>query len=227
MTAQEYWDEFYKQTPFKGGKSPLPFLVEMFPRLQKGKALDVGMGEGANAVFMAQKGMAVKGFDISPVAIEHAQTLAKETGVSIEAKSADLDLFIMGLLEYDTVIMTFFKPPIERYYSEIIRTLKQGGTLLIHSYGSEEMKESLGQDEAYRNYFFHSNEILRQLKGMKILFYHEGKVDGKHVVQCLAQKPLDRDAAKYNLFGMQTQQEPGKPKSSQQQIAENLFKKKS
>jgi tellurite methyltransferase len=106
----------------------------MLPRLQKGKALDIGMGEGANAVYLAQKGMQVKGFDISPIAVERALNLAKESGVNIEAKAADLDLFLMGLMEYDTIIMTFFKPPIPRYYSEIIRALKQGGTLLVHSY---------------------------------------------------------------------------------------------
>src|SRR5437762_2833145 len=96
--AQNYWNEIYGQNPFKSGKGPLPFLAQMLPRLQKGKALDVGMGEGNNAVYLAQKGFAVKGFDISPLAVEHAQTLAKETGVNIEAKATDLDMFLMGLM---------------------------------------------------------------------------------------------------------------------------------
>ena len=88
MSAQSYWDKIYTEQPFKSGKAPLQFLIDMTPRLQKGKTLDVGMGEGANAVFLAQKGFQVKGFDISPVAIERANKLAKETGVNAEFKSA-------------------------------------------------------------------------------------------------------------------------------------------
>ena len=76
MSGQKFWDSRYNETPFVSGKAPLGFLTQMFPRLQKGKVLDIGMGEGANSVYLAQKGMSVKGFDISPVAIEHAQKLA-------------------------------------------------------------------------------------------------------------------------------------------------------
>lgn len=224
MAAQAYWDKIYSESVFKSGKSPLPFLVDMFPRLQKGKLLDIAMGEGANAVFLAQKGMSVKGFDISPVAIERANQLAKETGVSSDFKTADLDLFLLGLMEYDSIIMTNFKPLATRYYSELIRALKQGGTLLVQSYMINEMKEAYSQDEGYKNYFYSPNELLQNLKGLRILFYHEGDVNGKTVVQCLAQKPLDKDAAKYNLFSMSTT--PEKPKSPHLDLAESIFKKK-
>jgi tellurite methyltransferase len=223
--ASDFWDNKYKTTPFIAGKGPLPFLVEMFPRLHKGKALDIAMGEGTNAVYLAQKGMTVKGFDISSVAVEHALTLAKETGIQLEAKATDLDLFLLGLMEYDTVIMTYFKPGVPRYYSEIIRALKQGGTLLVHSYTTDEMKEAMGSDDSHRNYYFKCNELLQHLKGLQILFYNESEMNGKHVVQCLARKPLDKDVAKYNLFDMHTPQE-NQPKSTQKDLAEALFKKK-
>jgi tellurite methyltransferase len=183
------------------------------------------MGEGANAVYLAQNGMMVKGFDVSTVAVENALKLAQENGVTIEAKATDLDLFLLGLMEYDSIIMTFFKPPLARYYSELIRALKQGGTLLVHSYSSEEMREAYGSDEVYKDYYYRTNELLTNLKGLQILFYNEGEADGKSVVQCLARKPLDKDAAKYNLFDMSTSQK-SQPKSSQKDLAEALFKKK-
>ncbi len=225
MTAQEYWNKIYSESPFKGGKAPLDFLVQMLPRLQKGKALDIGMGEGANAVYLAQKGFQVKGFDISTVAIERASQLAKETGVGVEFKAADLDLYLLGLMEYDTIIMTYFKPSLARYYSELVRALKQGGTILVHSYTTEEQKEPLGQEDAYKNFYYRSNEVIQNLKGMRFLFYNETRIDDKYIVQCLAQKPLDKDVAKYNLFGMGTEQD-SKPKSPHLDLAESLFKKK-
>lgn len=225
MKPQEYWDKLYNEEVFRAGKAPLGFLTQMLPRLQKGKALDIGMGEGANSVYLAQQGFSVKGFDLSPVAVSRAQALARDTGVFIDVKAADLDLFILGLMEYDTIVMTFFRPPISRYYSEMIRALKQGGTLLIHSYSTGEQKEPLGPEDAYRNYFFNSNELIFALKGMRILFYNESDVDGKSVVQCLAQKPIDKDVAKYNLFDMGSAQNES-PKTTQRDLAESLFKKK-
>jgi tellurite methyltransferase len=223
---EEFWNGIYSNSPYLRGKAPLPFLIEMLPRLRTGKALDIGMGEGANAVYLAQKGFTVKGFDISSTALEHAATLARDTGVAVETKQADLDLFLFGLMEYDTVIMTYFKPTVIRYYSEIIRSLKQGGTLLVESYTNEEVKEILSPDEPWKDFYFKSNELLQGLKGMRILFYNEGTVSGKHLVQCVAQKPLDRDVAKYNLFDMQSGPKESGP-TAQQKLAESLFKKKS
>jgi tellurite methyltransferase len=224
LDAKAYWDKVYSEKPFAKGKAPNDFLHQMLPRLEKGKVLDVGMGEGQNAVYLAQKGFQVKGFDISKVAIDHARHMAKECSVSIDAQIADLDLYLFGIMEYDSIIMTRFRPTVTRYYSSIVTALKQGGTLLIDSYGVPEMGEAIGSDESHRNFYFHSNEILKQLQGMRVLFYQEGKVDGHHVVQCLAQKPLDKDAAKLNLFGMSTQKQDAEV-SKHLELAEKMFKK--
>lgn len=202
MDAKSYWERYYAEKKFVDGKAPNQFLVDMLPRLQKGKILDVAMGEGSNCCYLAQKGFDVKGFDISKTAVERAKSLAKEMKLDIDAQSADLDLYIMGLMEYDSIVMTYFRPTVTRYYSNIISALKQGGTLLIHSHTMQEMGEAIGRDENFRNYYYASNELLKNLQGMKILFYQEGLVDGKHIVQCLAQKPVEKDAAKLGLFDM-------------------------
>lgn len=225
MSAQNYWNQIYSDNPFHAGKGPLDFVVQMTPRLQKGKLLDVGMGEGTNSVFLAQKGFQVKGFDISSVAVERATQLAKDSGVNVEFKTADLDLYLLGLMEYDTIVMTYFKPSLPRYYSELVRALKQGGTLLVQSYTIEEQKEPLGQEDAYKNFYYRSNEVIQNLKGMRFLYYNESLINDKHIVQCLAQKPLDKDVAKYNLFDMGTVSE-NKPKSPHLDLAEALFRKK-
>lgn len=223
--AEDYWNGLYEKSPFAGGKEPNRFLQRMLPRVQKGRILDVAMGEGVNATFLAQKGSQVRGFDISSVAIARSLQLAKDTGVDIEAKRIDLDLFLMGVMEYDSVVMTYFKPSVTRFYGEIIKGLKQGGTLLVESSMIEDMPEGLAKNEAYRNFYYGPNELLQQLKDLRILFYHEGIVDERHVVQCLAMKPLDKDAVKYGLFDMHTKQK-ATPESPHLRRAEDLFKKK-
>ncbi len=223
--GEVYWNAVYKKTPFSKGKEPDNFLTRALHRLQKGQVLDLGMGEGQNSIYLAEKGFRVKGVDISSVAIEHAKILAKEKSVEIETSQVDLDLFILGLMEYDSILMFDFKPPLTRYYSEIIRALKQGGTLLVKSYMDAEMTEALGPEDSYKNFYFYSNELLQNIKELKILYYNEDIVNGKKVVECLAQKPFDKDASKYNLFNMQSEQKD-KGISRQRELAESLFKKK-
>lgn len=223
--AEDYWNAVYQNNPFAKGKEPDPFLTQIIHRLQKGKTLDLGMGEGQNAVFLAAKGHSVKGIDISSTAVEHAQQLAGEKGLEIQVERTDLDLLVLGLMEYDNILMVDFKPPIKRYYSEIVRALKQGGTLLVKSFMDAEMTEALGPEDGYKNYYYYSNELISNFGDLKILYYNEDKVNGRKVVQLLAQKPLDKDAAKYNLFNMHSQPiDTGM--SRQRELAEALFKKK-
>ena len=222
--AKAYWNNYYEQHQFVGGKAPSPFLLQMLPRLQKGLVLDIAMGEGANAVYLAQKGSTVEGFDISEVACQRATELARDTGVELKAKCTDVDLYLFGIMQYDTVVMSFFKPAVLRYYPEIIKALKQGGTLLMESYLVGAMPAAIPREESYRNFYFNSNEFLPHLKGMQLLYYSETKINGKECVQCFARKPVDRDAIKYNLFDMHSAKEQ-QPVSRQLELAEKLFKK--
>ena len=224
MDAKTYWEGNYAEHEFKDGKQPNPFLIDMLPRLQKGKVLDVAMGEGTNAVYLAQKGFEVKGFDISKTAIVRSQKLARDVGVTIDAGSADLDLFLFGILEYDSIIMTYFKPSVTRYYTSMISALKQGGTLLVHSYATGAMSEPIGRSENYKDIYFKPNELLRNLNSLRILYYQETESENGPIVQCLAQKPVDKDAAKLGIFDMHTKGHKNED-SKQLELAEQLFKK--
>lgn len=70
---------------------PSQFLVENIHLLPQGKAFDLAMGGGRNAVFLAENGFDVEGVDISAEAINSALRLASKSGVSIKAKIADLE----------------------------------------------------------------------------------------------------------------------------------------
>ena len=171
--AKNYWDNYFKDNVFKNGKEPNDFLQAMLPRLSKGKVLDVAMGEGENAVYLAQKGFDVSGFDISDIALNRAKSLARDSGVSIETKHADADMFLMKVMEYDSIIMVGYKPQTDRFFPEMVKAIKQGGTILIDAYHTEEMEEALSKDEFYKDHFYKSNELLNHVKGLKILFYQQ------------------------------------------------------
>jgi len=72
-------------------QQPSSFLVENIDLLPKGRALDLAMGGGRNAVYLAKMGYEAEGIDISREAVDAALELARESGVHIRARIQDLE----------------------------------------------------------------------------------------------------------------------------------------
>lgn len=82
---RQHWDERYRQLgPSPGGPIAAPPLFAAFEQLfpSHGSALDVACGRGRGSAWLANRGLTVHGFDISPVAIDLARTYAHQSGVS-------------------------------------------------------------------------------------------------------------------------------------------------
>lgn len=85
------WDERYLGDGYAFGTEPNVLLSRIAAWLPtSGKALDLGTGEGRNAVFLAGQGLQVEGVDLSAVGLAKAQRLAAAKGVSITTRQADL-----------------------------------------------------------------------------------------------------------------------------------------
>lgn len=186
--AASVWNERYSKESYLFGKEPVLVLKNYVGCLRKGKALDVAMGEGRNAVFLAQNGFQTEGLDCSSAAVEKAKRLATEKKVSLEAKSQNLDFFLMPLMKYDTIVMTYFKP-LKRFFSEIRRGLVLGGTVALEAHLVEHYKKHgstnpmIDFEECY-----HPNELLHQLKDFTVLYYKEIPDGTSYTVQAIAQK---------------------------------------
>jgi len=69
MFTPEFWDDRYRSAPAIWSGNPNPRLVEHVADLAPGAALDVGCGEGADAIWLAARGWKVTGIDVSTVAL--------------------------------------------------------------------------------------------------------------------------------------------------------------
>ena len=105
---QERWDKKYQGEEFAYGKKPNAFLKKHLSSLEKGVALDLASGEGRNAVFLAENGWKVDAVDISPVGVRKARRLAKEAGVKINFRQADLDFYPIAKEKYDLISILYF-----------------------------------------------------------------------------------------------------------------------
>ena len=87
------YDDRYRGKGYYWGKRPSAIcyrVLELMPPERPLKLLDIGCGEGRNAVFFARNGYQVTAFDLSPIGVEKTKRLAAEVGVSLVAFTADL-----------------------------------------------------------------------------------------------------------------------------------------
>ena len=187
-SATEIWEARYSSPSYLFGKEPILSLKNFVQNLKSGKVLDVAMGEGRNAVFLAEKGFQVEGMDCSTKAIQKAKSLAEEKKVGVEAKVQNLDFFLMPLMKYDSIVMSYFKP-LPRFFSEIKRGLVMGGTVLFEAYTTEHFKlQSPANPLIDLDQCFKPNELLAQLKDFHLLYYHEMGEGNAHWVRAIGRK---------------------------------------
>ncbi len=131
------WDRFYAGdgdgTPLWSGE-PNPALVAEMSSLPPGTALDVGCGEGADAIWLARQGWQVTAVDPSRVALDRAQAAAHAAGVDITWVHAGLLDMPDGTAIHDLVSAHY--PVLRRRDDDatvtaLIRAVAPGGTLLF------------------------------------------------------------------------------------------------
>ncbi|MFI0480071.1 MFS transporter [Actinomadura sp. 9N215] len=134
---QEYWDARYAEHDHLWSGEPNAMLVQEVTDLDPGTALDLGCGEGGDAIWLARRGWRVTATDISGVALDRAARHAADAGVAdrVDFQQHDLGVsFPEGV--YDLVSAAFLHFPKEGVPREpILRAaaaaVAPGGTLLI------------------------------------------------------------------------------------------------
>jgi len=125
-----------------GGFSTRPnaLLVSAVENRTPGKALDAGMGQGRNSIFLAAKGWQVTGFDISDGGIQIAQKNAASAGLKINTIVADGAHFDYGSSRWDLIVITYEPFPVSDPGSvqRIRDALRPEGFLVVESFASDE-----------------------------------------------------------------------------------------
>lgn len=145
MTSRE-WDERYGDRELLWSAQPNRFLVEEVTGLVPGRALDLGCGEGRNAVWLAACGWAVTGVDFSSVGIGKARALAERSGVEVDWQIGDLTAWEPAET-YELVLVFYVHLPPEQLGAVLdraTRALAPGGTLLIVGHALRNLEEGFG-----------------------------------------------------------------------------------
>jgi SAM-dependent methyltransferase len=138
MFDEELWEERYRSHTSVWSGRPNPQLVAEASELPAGAALDVGCGEGADALWLASRGWDVTAVDFATTALrrgaDHAAALGVEVAASVDWVHADLTAWEPPREHFDLVSAQFMHlPPMDRQalFTRLAAAVAPDGTLLI------------------------------------------------------------------------------------------------
>jgi SAM-dependent methyltransferase len=139
--AEEFWENHYSRQERVWSGRANPVLVDVVGSLNPGTALDLGCGEGGDAIWLARQGWRVTVVDVSATALRRAAAEAATAGISdrIDFQRHDLArTFPPGA--FDLVSAQYLHSPVEfprdRVLREAARAVAPGGLLLIVGHAS-------------------------------------------------------------------------------------------
>lgn len=135
--SANFWNDMYSQVEQRGSGNANAALVREVTPLTPGTALDLGCGEGADVVWLAQQGWRVTGIDVSAVALSRAAAAADTAGVSEQVRLAQHDLTVtFPAGAWDLVCVQFLHShdemmPSGRIVRKAAEAVAGGGVLLL------------------------------------------------------------------------------------------------
>ncbi|MET8872891.1 class I SAM-dependent methyltransferase [Nocardia sp. NPDC004604] len=139
--AVRFWDGVYADRPRVIDPQPNVLLAETVSTLPPGDALDLGCGDGGDALWLARRGWQITAVDISVVAVERLAGLARSHGLGDRVVAERHDLrqsFPQG--RFDLICAHYLHTPFDLDRKTVLRraahALRPGGRLLVVDHGS-------------------------------------------------------------------------------------------
>lgn len=162
LFSETYWNERYRSHPRLWSGNPNTHLVAEASDLEPGTALDVGCGEGADAVWLAERGWRVTAVDISTVALERAAAHAGT--LPIEWRQADLIGWDPAPECYDLVSSQYvhlLPEPRDALFGHLAAAVRPGGTLLVVGHHRSDLATTMPRPDVPELFF--TSEDLKAL----------------------------------------------------------------
>jgi tellurite methyltransferase len=172
---QQKWDRIYRDRGADSSQAAEVLKHNRHLLPQSGIAMDLACGLGANSLLLAESGLHVRSWDISPVAIDQLSRLAAEQGLPISAEVVDVEQQPPPAQSLDVLVVTHFLS--RALVPALIAALKPGGVLFYQTYCRDKVA---GQGPSNPDYLLKDNELLSLFAGLKIRVYREESLLGEH-----------------------------------------------
>jgi len=147
--------------------NPNAFLVEMVRGRKPGTALDVGMGQGRNAIWLAQQGWSVTGFDPAGKAVDLARQTAQRLGLRLNTEVTTGERFDFGENRWDLILFSY--AGVREMAEKVERSLKPHGLVVVEAFHRDVTKgRPLGGGVV-----FEAGELMKLFPSLRVVRYEE------------------------------------------------------
>ena len=184
------FNNIYKTSKPGFATQPNALLVSTVEGRKPGRALDIGMGQGRNSIFLALKGWDVTGFDMSDEGIATARRNAERARIKINAVQETDEAFDYGTEQWDLIVFMYEPFPITSvaYIERLRRSMRPGAIIVIESFGEEEAVKDRPATA------IDPGRLLGAFKDFRLLYYQDviakadwGLID-RRIVRMVAQR---------------------------------------
>ncbi len=140
------WDVRYEAKRV-WSKEPNRFLVDVASELNPGRALDLGAGEGRNAIWLAERGWEVTAADFSAVGVARGKADAEERGVEVDWRVEDVLSLRTKPGSFDLVVISYLHLPpdhLGRVFALAATSVACGGYVLVVGHDRENLTQGYG-----------------------------------------------------------------------------------
>jgi SAM-dependent methyltransferase len=163
----ERWNRILTAEKPAFNTKPNEFLMQMAQGRKPGTALDVGMGQGRNAIWLAQQGWDVTGFDPADKAVAQAQQTADKLGVRLKTEIKGVEDFAFGESRWDLILVSYAGG--REFAATLEKALKPGGVLIIEGFHRDATKgRSIGPAVV-----FDTGELPKLFPNLRAVRYEE------------------------------------------------------
>ena len=134
----ERWNRILTAEQPRFNTNPNGFMVAMVKGRKPGKALDVGMGQGRNAIWLAQQGWDVTGFDPAERAVALARANAAKLGVKLTTENKGYEEFDFGQDRWDLIPLSYVNG--REMKDQVTQSLKPGGIVILEAFHRDATK---------------------------------------------------------------------------------------
>ena len=154
------WNAVFRQQ-IGFNHAPNQLLVDTVRGVTPGAALDVMMGQGRNALYLASQGWHVTGVDLSDVALAQARAEAARRHLALDAEQADIEHYDFGTAKWDLVTMIYAGDSLDQV-KKLQASLKPGGLFVLEYFAAGQGEGSGGiVPGSLRPLFAQGYDILR------------------------------------------------------------------